>query len=303
MTLIELKKRITDNISVEDFIIFVTPKAGDTFLADAYIEELCRVKNCNTIPVESIYEPLTSALSLVIDFENNYSLLRTEEFNEAAEDYSSFINTIVVCDKIDKDIAKAAEDFIIKLPTLQDWHITDFIKQQCPALDDYEAKWLCEATNQNIYRTIQELDKINIFPAEQQREIFNEIRFDPASDLYAFKIFDISTALAHGNLVPLREYLLHGKFLDFDPIAIVNLTLTEVKNALLIIHSKVAPAAIGKSDSQGRGITYGCRDITLEKAKRMIEFLSNIDLRLKSSELDMSRERLIDYIISHLLAC
>ena len=75
MTLIELKKRITDNIPVEDFIIFVTPKAGDTFLADAYIEELCRVKNCNTIPVESIYEPLTSALSLVIDFENNYSCL------------------------------------------------------------------------------------------------------------------------------------------------------------------------------------------------------------------------------------
>lgn len=303
MTLMELKKRLTDNIPVEDFIIFVTPKNGDTFLANAYIEELCRVKNCNTIPVESIYEPITSATSLILDFENNYSLLRTEEFTESSEDYSSFRNTIVVCDKIDKDIEKVAKEFIINLPTLQDWHITDFIKQQCPALDEYEAKWLCDAAGQNIYRVIQELDKINIFPVEQQREIFNDIRFDPASDLYAFRIFDISNALVHGNLVPLREYLLHGKFLDFDPIAITNLALAEVKKALLIIHSKVSPTSIGLTDAQGRGVAYGSRDITLDKAKRMIEFLSNIDLRLKSSELDMSRERLIDYLISHLLAC
>ena len=85
MTLIELKKGITEGRAPEDLIIFVLPKKGNTFLADSYIAELCRVKNCNTIPIESIYEPFTSALAMILDYESNLAVLRTETFEEPGD--------------------------------------------------------------------------------------------------------------------------------------------------------------------------------------------------------------------------
>lgn len=323
MTLMDLKKMLTGEQKAvpEELIIFyvhvdaaeVNKKSlsseekarillGKHFLVNSYIEEICKVKNCNTIPVESIYEPQVSALAMVLDYDSNIALLKTDKFTEQPDPNLSFTNTIVVCEEIDKDIKESLADYIIEIPVLQDWHVKELIKQRCPALDDYDAEWLYNATEGNIYRVLQELDKILLFSQKQQKEIFTDIKFDPCSDLHIQTIFDISNALVKGNKLPLLEYLCFGKHADFDPIAIVNNTLREVKNTLYAIYGNLSAEQIGIKDNQLRGIKYGNKNLSAQRAQKMITFLSQIDLRLKSSELDMSRERLIDYIICHILA-
>ena len=67
MTLIELKDFIKNGQVPENFIIFVCEE-NNTFLADQYVEEICRVKNCTSIAINSIYEPLVSSTALVLDY-------------------------------------------------------------------------------------------------------------------------------------------------------------------------------------------------------------------------------------------
>ena len=302
MTLIELKKGITEGRVPEDLIIFVLPKKGNTFLADSYIAELCRVKNCNTIPIESIYEPFTSALAMILDYDSNLAVLKTETFEEPSEDYSQFKNTIVVCEKVDKEVKAAAKDFIIEIPDLKDWHIIDFIKQKCSVLDDVDATWLYTATGGDLNRIIQELDKVLLFPQSQQKEVFIDIKYDPCSDLHPQSIFDLVKAVSKRNKPALLEYFCFGKHADYDPIALVNILLKEAKNALFVIYSGLTSEELDMKPNQMNGIRYGNSGVSVERLQKYIEFLSNIDLRLKSSELDMSKERLIDYVICHLLA-
>lgn len=323
MTLMDLKKMLTgeQKTAPENLIIFyvhvdaaeVNKKSitaeekaqilsGKHFLVNSYIEEICKVKNCNIMPIESIYEPQVSALAMVLDYDSNIALLRIDKFTEQLDPNFSFTNTIVVCEEIDKDIKESLTDYIIEIPVLQDWHVKELIKQRCPALDEYDATWLYNATEGNIYRVLQELDKIMLFSQKQQKEIFTDIKFDPCSDLHIQTIFDISNALVKGNKLPLLEYLCFSKHANFDPIAIVNNTLREVKNVLYIIYGGADAKAAGLSDRQVNGIRYGNKGLSVQRAQKMMRFLADIDLRLKSSELDMSRERLIDYVICHILA-
>ena len=126
MTLYELKQGLANKVVPRELIIFVPGKAksgnenkyadkdvlkleAETklnnfhFLANAYVDALCEAKSCNKIEIESIFEPLVSSLSLVVDYENSLCVYKTETFDTKAETYTEFLNTVVICEKIEKD--------------------------------------------------------------------------------------------------------------------------------------------------------------------------------------------------------
>jgi hypothetical protein len=324
MTLYELKQILADKIVPHNLIIFTPAKSkapenkfadkailkeeADTrlnnfyFLANAYVEALCDAKNCNKIEIESIFEPLISSMALVVDYENNICVHKTETFDTRADNYADFINTVVICEKVEKELVESLQEYIIEIPELSEWHIIDYIKQMCPTLSDEEALWLTKAAKKDLLRITNELDKVLLFPKNTQKEIISEIKQDPNTDLITITFTDIKEAIETGNKTKLLEYYFFGKHCKFDPIALTNSLLSEYKLNLLIRHnSGASPQDLNTSEGNYKRIKYYGRQYPLEYLKNAIKFLSNIDLRLKASELEMSNETFIDYLISNLI--
>jgi hypothetical protein len=324
MTLYELKQALANKVVPHNLIIFTPAKSKTSenkfadkailkeeadirlnnfyFLANAYVEALCEVKNCNKIEIESIFEPMVSSMSLIIDYENNICVQKTETFNTRTESYVDFLNTVVICEKIDKELVESLKEYIIEIPELSEWHIVDYIKQMCPALSDDEALWLTKAAKKDLLRITNELDKVLLFPKNTQKEILSEIKQDPNTDLITITFTDIKEAIETGNKTKLLEYYFFGKHCKISPIALTNSLLSEYKLNLLIKHnSGVSSQDLNTSEGNFKRIKYYGRQYPIEYLKNAIKFLSNIDLRLKASELDMSDETFIDYLISNLI--
>lgn len=332
MTLYELKQGLANKVVPRELIIFMPGKAkagtenkyadkdalkleAETklnnfyFLANAYVDALCEAKSCNKIEIESIFEPLVSSLSLVVDYENSLCVYKTETFDTKAETYAEFLNTVVICEKIEKDLKDSLKDYIIEIPELDEWHIMDYIKQMCPTLGEDEIAWLTKAANKDLFRITNELDKVLLFPRNTQKEIISEIKQDPNTDLVTITFNDIKEAIETGNKTKLLEYYYFGRRHKFDPIALTNSLLNDYKLHLLIQHnSGVTAQEIGTSEGNFKRIKYYGKQYSLEYLKHAIKFLSNIDLRLKASELDLGgvgtferQNRLIDYLISNLI--
>ena len=148
MTLKELKDFIESGTKPSDFMIFI--RKDSNFLAKQYIKALSKLFDGGMNEIKSIYDPQQSSLMLLTSINESLNVLFVETFDERSEDYTQFENTIVVCDQVDKSIAKSVENFIIKFPKLEEWQIFDYAKKLCPAIDDEDLMWIVKASNSNI---------------------------------------------------------------------------------------------------------------------------------------------------------
>ena len=298
MTLIELKESISNKVLPSEFMIFL--KKENEFLTNQYVSALSQLAPGGLNKISSIYEVTHSSLVLLTSQES-LNVLYVDTFEERAEDYKQFENTIVVCNQVDKTIAKTVEEFCVKFPKLTDWQISDFAKTLCPGLDDDEITWLIQVTKGDINRILNELEKVSLFNKDQQKEIFNNVVFDPQSDLYELDLFKISNALVDGDTLTLFEFLSHNDYDTLEPVALANRAFSSLKNILVISQNPSLTAEeCGVSAGQYRFIKINYRNINIIAAKEKLRFLSAFDSDLKSSKLEMSKRSLMDYLISHL---
>ena len=299
MTLIELKNSITSGIVPSEFLILVNK--DNKFLAKQYVEALGDLAPGGINKISSIYEPFQSSLALLTAPEGCINVLTVDTFDERAEDYSQFENTIVVCEQIDKTIDKAVEDYTIKLPKFEEWQIFDYAKTLCPSLEEEELTWLVQAADKSIERVINELDKVKLFDKNDQKQIFSAIRFDPQTDLYKVDLFTVVNALVDGDLTVLYEFLKRKNYELLDPIMLSNRVLTSLKNIILVTQNPGLTAEdCGVSPAQYRALKYKYRSLNINAVKQKIKFLTNIDLALKSSQLEMSKEDMLNYLVANM---
>ena len=299
MTLMELKNFITSGIVPSEFIILVNK--DNQFLAKQYVNALGELAPGGINKISSIYEPFQSSLALLTAPEGCINVLTVETFDERAEDYSVFENTIVVCEQIDKTINNAVEDYTIKLPKFEEWQICDYAKTLCSGFDEEELTWLVKAADGSIERVINELDKVKLFDKAEQKEIFSAIQFDPQTDLYKVDLFTIVNALVDGDLVVLYEFLKRKNYELLDPIMLSNRALTSLKNIILVTQNPGLTAEdCGVSSAQYRALKYKYRSLNVDAVRHKIKFLTNIDLALKSSQLEMAKEALFNYLVTNL---
>ncbi len=300
MTLQELKTQLLEGTAPTDFMILLC-KDND-FIANQYIERMCQLKHVKENRISSIYEPLASALSLVINFEENVNVLRVDKFDEKSDDYSQFENTVVICYELDKAIASAVKGYVITIPALQDWQIKSYMKTICKDLSKDTIDWLYAASSGDIYRIINELDKLTLFGPEEQIQIIEDLKNDPKSGLYPHDDFVISNALETNKKDKLADVLLHINCIKYDPIAVANAMLKKLKNlALIKLDNSIKPAELGISDKAYYYIKKNA-NYPLDKLFNDVEFLSGLDLRLKSSELELTPDKLLDYIVCKLVS-
>jgi DNA polymerase III delta subunit len=226
-------------------------------------------------------------------------VLKTEIFSEAAEDYSIFENTIVVCNKLEKKLESALADYVIKIPALKDWQVIEFIKQVCPELDELEAKWLYNAAGKNIYKIESELEKVLLFHPKERKKALACLRYSKDSDLYNLSIFELCDAIIYNKRDILVEYLRHRSIVNFELMSLVGALVPKIRNLILVKYAGKTAADLGISDGQ---YYYLSKDpyLPLERLQSLLQDVSNIDLQLKSGLLDIPKDAQIDYVLAKL---
>lgn len=298
MTLMDLKKFITDKIVPSDFMIFVSKDCP--FLAYQYVKALGDLSISGINKINSIYEPQQSSIMLLTDTEGTLNVLYTDTFDERSEDYSQFENTIVVCEQVAKDIAKNVENYVIKFPKLEDWQICDYAKTMCPSIEESELMWLVQASGNSIERVVNELDKVALFSKNEQNEILAAIRFDQQTDLYNSDLFTVVNALVEGDMPTIYDFINHSGWEIHEPVILVNRALTSLKNIIIISQNpNVKAEDCGVSAGQYKFIKYKYRSINVDAAKQKLKFLTNFDLMLKTSQLDLNKRDMMSYIINN----
>ena len=299
MTLIELKEYITNGTMPSDFLILVNK--DNQFLATQYIQAIGNLAAGGLNKVKSIYEPQQSSFALLTANDDAVNVVYTETFDERAEDYSSFENTIVVCEQIEKSIAPAVEKYTIKLPKFEDWQIYDYVKTLCPTIDEEDLMWLIKATDNNIERVLNELDKVSIFNKNEQKAIFSAVRLDAQKDLYKADLFAIVNALVNGDMPVLFEFMKYGGYESIEPVVLANRTFSSLRNIILISQNHELTAEdCGVTPGQYKYIKYNYRSVNVNAIRQKIKFLTNFDLDLKTSKLDMSKQDMLNYLINNL---
>jgi DNA polymerase III delta subunit len=282
-----------------DFMIFVSKDSG--FLATQYVKAIGKLADGGITKINSIYEPQQSSITLLTAAPNTVNVLKVETFDERAEDYSQFENTIVVCEQVDKSIAKNVDSYVIKFPKLEEWQIFDYAKTLCPNLDDDDISWLVKATNNDIDRVLSELAKVALFDKNEQKAIFSSIRFDQQTDLYTADLFTIVNALVEGDMPVLFEFLRHNGYEDLEPVMLANRAFTSLKNILLVSQNPGLTAEdCGVSAGQFKFLRYKYRSLNIEAVKQKIKFLTNFDLMLKTSCLDLNKRDMLSYLVNNL---
>jgi len=303
MKLAELKQRITENDCPTEFMIWQCSEKDNRFLAQQYISEICsqtgKVKNY----ISSLLEPSASATEFFFQSEAKLNILEVEEFSEFAEDYNEFENIIVICDKINKKIEQQVKDYVIKIPKYTDWAVKDFMRMQCPGLLDTDIDSLYTVTKGNIYRIVNELDKLAAFDESKQHEVLMELMLEDVSDLCTMEIFELADAIAKRDTARIEVWQRHKNNFDFDPIALTTLLLRTYKNiTYLNFESGKTPEALGISKGAAWHLRQDYRVTSLPWLIKTIDFLSGIDVKLKENKLTMSGPTFINYLICHLYA-
>ena len=299
MTLIELKEYITNKIVPSDFMIFVGK--DNQFLTSQYVKALGDLSIGGINKISSIYEPQQSSIMLLTNTEGALNVLFTDTFDERSEDYGQFENTIVVCEQVSKDIAKNVENYAIKFPKLEEWQICDYAKTLCPNVDETELQWLVQASDNSIERVCNELDKVALFSKNEQKEVLAAIRFDPQTDLYKADLFTIVNALVEGDMLTLNDFIKHDGWEIHEPVVLVNRAFNSLKNIILISqNANLSAEDCGVSAGQFKFIKYKYKSLNVAAVKQKLKFLTNFDLMLKTSQLELNKRDMLSYIINNM---
>ena len=210
-------------------------------------------------------------------------------------------------DNVTKAIAAFSKHSTIQyqftMPKLTDWQVVDYILTLCPGLDEDEAKMLYKITYGDIYRIDNEASKIAMFPKFQQKDIFMQIYYQQGSDLFAIGDYDLINAITANNKAFVKDLLLHRENVILEPLSINNQALNKFKKILFVNQDSGLKSfeSVGIGAAEASGIRRYYNNISLDRLASAIKFLSATDLKLKSGELDMTKDQLVDYILCNIM--
>jgi hypothetical protein len=294
MTLKDLKIAITQRTLSNNFLILKNAEnpikdSNAAFLSEQYLVEISKARNLEIEPVNSIYEPLQSTLSLLLP-QKKLSVVRVDIFEETSLDYSQFVDTVVICNKVDSKIAPVLTDFIVEIPKLETWHIEDYAKSLVPEVAPANLLWLIKATDHKIHRILNEIDKAKLFSPNEHDMILKALRNECYSDLYRnfdlekeldirdFSAQAVAQAIVNKNMSQVSYFFLRRQFFAFD-VNLLNYWL------LKYLVDRV-PTTFAADQAK-----------LIDK----IEFVSSLSIKIRKGELELSNSSLFDYIALKLL--
>ena len=295
MTLQELKEAILTNNLPDAFLIFKCTEGF--FIADQYIDRICHDKNLERCYIDSIYDSQGTTGELFN--KQQLFIVKTKKFSERVTDYSLFDNVIVLCDTIDEKLVKSLEDYTVVVPKVEPWQVMSYIQHKCQDMTEGYANWLIDACDKNLYKLDSELDKLSLFSGQDRQDLLETMRYAPTSDLYSITIWKLRDYVLNKDKEGLRAFFQHANYCDIDPVSLFSNLLTSCKISLYVKFAKVKDDLGLPAFQVTQALSYNLAESFL---KDTINFLSKLDLELKSGRLDLPKPLLIDYIICKLLS-
>lgn len=297
MTNKELKERIQSNTLDNQPLIL---KYIDTkFICNQYINQISKNKGLNITYINSAKEALIDPDSFD-SIDDKLFVLDVEELKEIVDD--TYKNLIILTKKVPDNLSIDYIDMV----KIEPQHIEDYVKYRVPGLDENELKWLCKVTKYDIYRLEMECNKLALFPEASQSNMFKQISAENGySDLTDNTIFTFCDAIIKKDLNLVGELIPEINEADLEPLGCVTILLKKFKQMCeFLLNPKATATSCKMTEKQfyflkkhpEKFSSYNTNEII-----KNIEFLTNLDYKVKSGNLDLSRERLLDYIVSNIL--
>lgn len=312
MKLSELKNDILTDLVLFPNHLYIFEYSDNDFLAKQYVHEIARIQGQDIQFVDSYQELVGISTNENVfgeDFgEKVLKVLVVDVFDELASDsMMSIENSIVVCNKIAKEVEHSYENYsnlIVKFPKPESWQIKEYIKTNCKGLSKESIENLYSITGGDIFRIDSEMGKISCFPIDKQDEIFRKMLSSGAySDLTQLNIFNLVNAIIRRDMTTIGDVLRNIKKIDIEPIGLTTILHNNIKNIIDIqMNSKATPESIGISEKQFNVIKkYNCGRFSDDKLREFLLFLDEIDFKLKSGNLDIPNEDKVDYIVCKMM--
>lgn len=306
LTTQELKKKIQQRSLPNSFLVLVYP--DNNFLAKHYLEEIIKLRNKDRVYVESL-NGIRQGLNMFENDDSNIYVLNTQALKTTPTLFNEYQNVIVLCNAVEKDteaLLKASGDvLLVKLPKLQEWQILDYMRALCKGIDDAQLKWLYDTVGGDIYRLYNEVSKIAIFEPSVQSDVFNLINEDGGySDLSSLNIYNFTNAIIKRDKKTIHSILKEISSIDVEGVGLITILHKNFLNIINIqLNTKATPESLGMNENQFKAISYSLNKFTSTQLINIFDFITSLDIKLKSGNLQMSNEKLIDFIVCNVLSC
>ena len=301
-----LKQNIQNGEIPDSLIVFKW--SDNPFIAHQYTREIAHQKQLEIKDIDDFDAEFKGIDNEMFDFDSGYlKLLDVDKFSSNLIDELPYIrNTVVICKDIDEgtEFSLAIIGALYEVPKLKSWQIKSFIRHECPGLSEERLDWLCDVTSENIYRIANEIDKVSIFDKEKQNEVFDLLEKDGGfADLNQRKLYDLTNPITGKNLYRLTPVLKDLENMEVNEYSLVSILKDSFELLMRIqLNPSITAEELGIKPARLKAIKWDVGKYTNKRLTEIYKFLTDFDYNLKSGNLDIKSDRLVDYIICKIIS-
>lgn len=299
LNLNEVKTDLENNKDIDQFLIFYYEDTTD-YIPVQYAKALARIRNSEILYVDELDE-INSSPDPFSEPTSNLYVYKTDSLERIPAKYLQN-NLIIITPKLLKDVEKEYDEYILRIPKLEEWQIVDYIKTVSPGLTQDEMEWLVRTYKSNMYRVELEVDKLKPFSENARQYIFEDFYVDHVFEtLSEYGIFDFTNAIQGKDLKTISNILSDINHIDIEPTGLITLLCANFKKLIKVwLNKSPTPENTGLKSNQIWAINKLSRTYTKEQLVKVFELVSDMERRLKTGE--MPEELIIDYLTVKILS-
>ena len=299
LNLNEVKTDLENNKDIDQFLIFYYEDTTD-YIPVQYAKALARIRNSEILYVNELDE-INSSPDPFSEPTSNLYVYKTDSLERIPAKYLQN-NLIIITPKLLKDAEKEYDEYILRIPKLEEWQIVDYIKTVSPGLTQDEMEWLVRTYKSNMYRVELEVDKLKPFSESARQYIFEDFYVDHVFEtLSEYGIFDFTNAIQSKDLQTISNILSDINHIDIEPTGLITLLCANFKKLIKVwLNKNPTPENTGLKSNQIWAINRLSRTYTKEQLVKVFELVSDMERRLKTGE--MPEELIIDYLTVKILS-
>lgn len=299
LNLNEVKTALENNKDIDQFLIFYYEDTTD-YIPVQYAKALARIRNSEILYVNELDE-INSSPDPFSEPTSNLYVYKTDSLERIPAKYLQN-NLIIITPKLLKDAEKEYDEYILRIPKLEEWQIVDYIKTVSPGLTQDEMEWLVRTYKSNMYRVELEVDKLKPFSENARQYIFEDFYVDHVFEtLSEYGIFDFTNAIQSKDLQTISNILSDINHIDIEPTGLITLLCANFKKLIKVwLNKNPTPENTGLKSNQIWAINRLSRTYTKEQLVKVFELVSDMERRLKTGE--MPEELIIDYLTVKILS-
>lgn len=240
----ELKKGIL-NKTLPNLVILT----GNEYLVNVYIQQIkSNFTSKNLTTIQNYFDNICSKT-------NNDDVVYILKDDDIIKENTSiwnyaYKNLVLIFDKLDKKTKfyKAFERNIVYFEALDNKLLKGLIKNRIN-VSDVDIEWLMQVSNYDVFKCLNDADKIKIFDPDKHQYIFNELKKDGLIGVIDnLNSFELSNAIINRNKYMSLQLL--SKLKKEDIIGQLSLIYNSLRNTLIAQCAKTYTSDLKMSERQ-----------------------------------------------------